>query len=306
MSSLAAPLGGAEDVLRGDSDGRQVSVVDRAAVQLLGKHAELVHPGELAGDRGRRLGRHHDYSLDDLNCGPPRGCSAFLLPDTLPASVRAPLWDGSTRPRADGTAAPAAGRGGGPSRTAAHGSRCRPPARCAVLASHGARMLMTTLTLTFSSASAIVVGSSATHASQVPHQGAWTRPHESGRPECMRCDGVRCCLLRRWMRTARALRLSAGDVLTHWCAMPGEVDGAGSSGALDCLLRPLGLPPGQTAPSWHRNCRRRGVAPGGGAVRPGGRLDVGKASLTVCARTPGRRGTRSESGRARPRSGGST
>jgi hypothetical protein len=36
------------------------------------------------------------------------------------------------------------------------------------------------------------------------------------------------------MRIARTLLLPAGDVLTHWCVKPGEVYGAGSSGALDC------------------------------------------------------------------------
>ena len=82
MSSRVAPLGGADDVLRCDSDGQQVPVVDRAAVQLLGENAEQIHPGELAGERMRLLGWHRDYSLDDLNCGPARGCSALLLPGT--------------------------------------------------------------------------------------------------------------------------------------------------------------------------------------------------------------------------------
>lgn len=77
MSCPAAPLGGAEDVLRGDRDGQQVPVVDRAAVQLLGEHAEQIHPGELAGERGRLLGRHCDYSLDDFNCGSPEAAARF-------------------------------------------------------------------------------------------------------------------------------------------------------------------------------------------------------------------------------------
>ena len=85
MSSAAAPLGGAEDVLRGDRDGQQVPVVDRAAVQLLGEHAEQIYPGQLTGERGRLLGRHRDYSFDDFNCRPARGCSALLLPGPLPA-----------------------------------------------------------------------------------------------------------------------------------------------------------------------------------------------------------------------------
>jgi len=182
MSSRAAPLGGADDVLRGDSDGQVVPVVYSAAVQLLDQHVEQIHPGEMLGERRRLLGRHRDYSLDDLNCGQTRGCSAFLLPRTLPASVRAPLRDRSTHPRGDGTAAPAAGRGGGPPRTAARGSRCPLRVRCAVLASRGALRLMTTLTLALASASAVVVGSSGTHAGQGSHQGAWTRHHESGRP----------------------------------------------------------------------------------------------------------------------------
>lgn len=87
MSSQIAPLSGAEDVLRGDGDGQQVPVVDRAAVQLLDEYAEQIYPGELARDRGRLLGGHRDYSLDDLNRGPARRCRPLLLPGTLPAGV---------------------------------------------------------------------------------------------------------------------------------------------------------------------------------------------------------------------------
>ena len=63
----ASPLRGLEDVLRGRGDGRQMSVVDRAAVHLLGEHAEQVHPRELARRRGSLLGCHGDHPLDDLD-----------------------------------------------------------------------------------------------------------------------------------------------------------------------------------------------------------------------------------------------
>jgi hypothetical protein len=76
MGSHGAPLGGAQDVLRGDGDGQQVPVVDRAAVELLREHAEQIYPGELTGKRGRLPALHRDDPLDNLNCGPARGCSS--------------------------------------------------------------------------------------------------------------------------------------------------------------------------------------------------------------------------------------
>jgi hypothetical protein len=88
--------------------------------------------------------------------------------------------------------------------------------------------------------------------------------------------------------------LPAGDVLTHWCVKPGEVYGAGSSCALDCCCEHVGLSPVRGLSG-----RRWKVAEGEWCQvevlfdRVAG-LDVGKATLTVCVRTPGPRSRRSE------------
>src|SRR4051795_5351296 len=95
------------------------------------------------------------------------------------------------------------------------------------------------------------------------------------------------------MRTARTLLLPAGDVLTHWCVKPGEVYGAGSSGALDCCRRARGSVSGQRALRSAPDRRRGGVVQVEVLFDRVAGLDVGKASLTVCVRTPGPRGRRS-------------
>jgi transposase len=89
--------------------------------------------------------------------------------------------------------------------------------------------------------------------------------------------------------------LPAGDSLPDWCVEPGEVYGAGSSGALDCCCEHVGSVSGQRALRSEPEKSAEGewcqvevlfdrVA----------WLDVGKATLTVCVRTPGPRGRRSE------------
>src|SRR3978361_1470081 len=95
------------------------------------------------------------------------------------------------------------------------------------------------------------------------------------------------------MRTARTLLSPAGDVLTHWCAKPGEVYGAGSSGALDCCCEHVGLSPVR-GPSLGDPRVAEGVVQVEVLFDRVAGLDVGKASLTACVRTPGPRGRRSE------------
>src|SRR4051812_31937514 len=90
------------------------------------------------------------------------------------------------------------------------------------------------------------------------------------------------------------LRSPAGDVLTQWCVKPAQGYDAGSSGALDCCCEHVGLSPVRGPSGRRRKCRRGGVV--GMEVlydRVAG-LDVGKASLTACVRTPGPRGRRGE------------
>src|SRR4051794_14743973 len=91
------------------------------------------------------------------------------------------------------------------------------------------------------------------------------------------------------MSPARTLLSPAGDVWAHWCVKPGEVYGAGSLGRVGLLLRARGFGSGQ------RPSGRLMIVEGEWCQvevlfdRVAG-LDVGKAALTVCVRTPGARG----------------
>src|SRR4051812_10401752 len=95
------------------------------------------------------------------------------------------------------------------------------------------------------------------------------------------------------MRTAKTLRLPAGDVLTQWCGKPAQVYGAGSSGALECCCEHVGLSPVRGPSGRRRMLPREVVAVEVLYERVAG-LDVGKATLTACVRTPGPRGRRGE------------
>src|SRR3954471_23938304 len=92
----------------------------------------------------------------------------------------------------------------------------------------------------------------------------------------------------------RMLR-SSGDVATHWCGgQPVEVYGAGFSGALDCCFERVGLCPGR-GPSGRRPTRsstRREWSQVEVLFERVAGLDIGKASVTVCLRTPGPGGRR--------------
>jgi hypothetical protein len=46
---LAAPVNGADAVVEGRGDEEQVTVVDRAPLELGGELSQEVHPGELPG-----------------------------------------------------------------------------------------------------------------------------------------------------------------------------------------------------------------------------------------------------------------
>ena len=78
---------GAHDFLERCGDDGQVSVVDRAPLDLDGELPQEIHPGELARRRlcCRRRGHDGHHSLDDLDCAASGRRGAALLPGTVPA-----------------------------------------------------------------------------------------------------------------------------------------------------------------------------------------------------------------------------
>src|SRR3954451_5738967 len=113
----AAPVDGAEDVVKRRGDREQVPVVHRALLELNGELPEDIEPAELPRRR-RRSGRNGEHPFHDRDRGASGGGGAGLLPGAVPAGRRAPLRDRPARPRGDLPVAPAArGRGCSPSAT---------------------------------------------------------------------------------------------------------------------------------------------------------------------------------------------